>query len=78
MKKKDDFKVISYKGISNDNNKQIADNIKEISGLLPELLKLQKLKAKYKKASYNQYIEEGFTKEQALQIISTEKTPFDN
>ena len=59
-------------------NRKIEDeysNFKEYT--LPMFLKLAKDKSEYNRVRYEHLISQGFTEEQAVEIVKYDKTPFD-
>ncbi|MDU0461942.1 hypothetical protein [Staphylococcus ureilyticus] len=68
--------VFNVDGTKKDNiNTQNA--IYEMRSQLPIVLEIAKLKSQYQKERLASLKREGFTDEQALEIIKVEKTPFD-
>lgn len=78
MTDKNKPKIVEYKDFKKNDKKELQNAIKTMTGMLPELIEIQKLKSVYKKSSYDEYLKQGFSELQAMQIVSTEKTPFDN
>ena len=45
--------------------------------VFPEFIELGRLKSKYNKERFDSLKEEGFNEEEAIEIVKSEKTPFD-
>lgn len=78
MTDKNKPKIVEYKDFKKNDKKELQNAIKTMASMLPELIEIQKLKSIYKKSAYDEYLKQGFSDLQAMQIVSTEKTPFDN
>lgn len=61
-----------------EQNKNMYDAVGQMLEMMPLILEMAKEKSKYNKARYQSLIDEGFTEQQALEIVKNEKTPFDN
>lgn len=56
---------------------QVQNAIAELRNQLPLILEIAKLKSEYQKERMVAMKREGFTEEQAIEVIKVEQTPFD-
>lgn len=70
-----DFKV--FESTASEKKREMKNAVSEMVNVMPHLLEVAKLKAEYKRKMYNEYIEQGFSEKQALEIVKAERTPFD-
>lgn len=68
--------VISVDGSKKD-GVQVQNAIAELRNQLPLILEIAKLKSEYQKERMVAMKREGFTEEQAIEVIKVEQTPFD-
>lgn len=55
----------------------IQNQIYELKSMLPLILEVAKMKSEYQHERLTSLRQQGFTEEQALEIIKVERTPFD-
>lgn len=55
----------------------IQNQMYELKSMLPLILELAKLKSEYQRERLTSLRPQGFTEEQALEIIKAERTPYD-
>ncbi|MBF0770372.1 hypothetical protein [Staphylococcus warneri] len=55
----------------------IQNQMYELKSMLPLILELAKLKSEYQRERLTSLRQQGFTEEQALEIIKAERTPYD-
>lgn len=67
-----------FESTSSEKKRDMRNALSEIVNAMPFLLETAKLKAEYKREMYNEYVKQGFTEKQALEIVKAEMTPFDN
>lgn len=65
-------------GKKEDSNAKVKNTIYELKANLPLILEIAKMKSTYQRERMTTLRREGFTEEQALDIVKTENTPFDN
>ena len=62
------FALMGGKGTKN-NNAELKESIELVASQLPLLIEANKVQAKYKKSKYDELILQGFTPEQAIELI---------
>lgn len=55
----------------------IQNQMYELKSMLPLILEVAKMKSEYQRERLTSLRQQGFTEEQALEIIKVERTPFD-
>ena len=55
----------------------IQNQMYELKSMLPLILEVAKMKSEYQHERLTSLRQQGFTEEQALEIIKVERTPFD-
>ena len=55
----------------------IQNQIYELKSVFPLMLEVARLKSEYQRERLTSLRQQGFTEEQALEIIKVERTPFD-
>lgn len=55
----------------------IQNQMHEMKSMLPLILEVAKMKSEYQHERLTSLRQQGFTEEQALEIIKVERTPFD-
>lgn len=55
----------------------IHNQLYELKSMLPLILEIAKMKSEYQHERLTSLRQQGFTEEQALEIIKVERTPFD-
>lgn len=63
----DDNRVVSI--VSTGVPDKLAENVAELRRLLPARIEYQKVMAKLQREAYLAYIEQGFTKAEALELV---------
>ncbi|MDG4944703.1 hypothetical protein OSX66_12660, partial [Staphylococcus agnetis] len=58
-------------------NINVKNQIYELKAQLPIIVEIAKMKSAYQRERHTTLRKEGFTEEQALEIIKAERTPFD-
>lgn len=62
--------------MSNEEAEKFYESIDKLDYYFPSLLELLPKKAQYQREYYNQLVKRGFTKEEALEIVKAQPTPF--
>lgn len=62
---------------SKKENVNIQNQMYELKSILPLILEVARLKSEYQHERLTSLRQQGFTEEQALEIIKVERTPYD-
>lgn len=74
---KNNFKVLDAKNIFSNPKNELQKYLRMMDDVFPEFMELGRLKSKYNKERYDSLKEEGFSEKEAIEIVKSEKTPFD-